>query len=86
MFPVANPSQMDDSSSQGPLKPLEIPESECYLGSVKILRERLDLGKHQELTEIVQKHTFVGIVDLARCLSLIQHSKKLYLVNHGALA
>jgi hypothetical protein len=28
----------------------------------------------------------VGIVDLDRCLSLLQHSTKLYLVNHGALA
>ena len=39
-----------------------------------------------ELTEILQKHVFVGVVDLERCLSLIQHSKKLYLVNHGASA
>ena len=39
-----------------------------------------------ELTEIIQKHTFVGIVDLGRCLSLLQHGKSLYLVNHGALA
>lgn len=39
-----------------------------------------------ELAEILQKHVFVGIVDLGRCLSLVQHSKKLYLVNHGALA
>ncbi len=29
---------------------------------------------------------FVGIVDLNRCLSLVQHSTKLYLVNHAALA
>lgn len=39
-----------------------------------------------ELSEILEKHTFVGIVDLNKCLSLIQHSTKLYLVNHGALA
>lgn len=38
-----------------------------------------------ELAEILQKHVFVGVVDLGRCLSLIQHAKKLYLVNHGAL-
>ena len=86
MFPVVNPSQVEGSSSQGPVKIPDIPESEVYLGSVKILRERLGQGRHQELTEVIQKHTFVGIVDLARCLSLIQHSKKLYLVNHGALA
>lgn len=39
-----------------------------------------------ELTEILEKHIFVGIVDLERCLSLIQYSTKLYLLNHGALA
>lgn len=39
-----------------------------------------------ELTEILEGHVFVGIVDLSRCLSLVQHSTNLYLVNHGALA
>ena len=39
-----------------------------------------------ELTEIIQKHVFVGVVDLFRELSVVQVSKKLYLVNHGALA
>jgi DNA mismatch repair protein MLH1 len=38
------------------------------------------------LTEIIENHFFVGIVDLERGLSLAQHSTKLYLVNHGALA
>lgn len=38
------------------------------------------------LTEIMEKHIFVGIVDMDRCLSLLQYSTKLYLVNHGALA
>jgi DNA mismatch repair protein MLH1 len=39
-----------------------------------------------ELTEILEKHTFVGIVEVDRGLSLLQHSTNLYLVNHGALA
>jgi len=39
-----------------------------------------------DLSEILEKHIFVGIVDLDRCLSLLQHSTKLYLVNHGVLA
>jgi len=39
-----------------------------------------------ELTEIFEKHTFVGIVDLDKCLSLIQASTNLYLVNHAAVA
>lgn len=39
-----------------------------------------------ELTEIVQKHVFVGVVDLVRELSVVQVATKLYLINHGALA
>jgi DNA mismatch repair protein MLH1 len=38
------------------------------------------------LSEILEKHTFVGIVDTHKCLSLIQHSTNLYLVNHSSLA
>ncbi len=39
-----------------------------------------------ELSEIIAKHTFVGVVDAPRCLSLVQHGTRLYLLNHGALA
>lgn len=39
-----------------------------------------------ELGEILAKHTFVGVVDATRCLSLVQHNTRLYLLNHGALA
>jgi hypothetical protein len=42
--------------------------------------------KHVDLTEIIKKHTFVGVIDLCRCLTLIQHNKNLYMVNHAALA
>lgn len=38
-----------------------------------------------DLSEILEQHTFVGVADLQRSLSLIQHGTKLYLVNHGAL-
>jgi len=43
-------------------------------------------GYDLELTEILQKHVFVGVADLFRELSVVQVLKKLYLVNHGALA
>lgn len=43
-------------------------------------------AKWSDLCEILENHIFVGIVDLNRTLSLLQHSTKLYLVNHGALA
>jgi DNA mismatch repair protein MLH1 len=39
-----------------------------------------------ELTDTLQKHVFVGVVDLVRELSVFQVMTKLYLVNHGALA
>ncbi|KAK0496296.1 histidine kinase-like ATPase [Armillaria luteobubalina] len=93
MFPIANPSQIDGSSrtaasvlSPGITKAREIKESECILTSVQNLRHSVVKGKHRLLTEILEKHIFVGIVDITRCLSLVQHSTKLYLVNHAALA
>ncbi|PFH48093.1 hypothetical protein AMATHDRAFT_6132 [Amanita thiersii Skay4041] len=97
MFPVVNPSQVvspsqkeDPSSSvvepPPPVKTREIKESECFLTSVKNMRQNIIKNKHNRLTEILEKHTFVGVVDLNRCLSLIQYSTNLYLVNHSALA
>ncbi|KAG6854406.1 hypothetical protein C0991_006948 [Blastosporella zonata] len=96
MFPVANPAQVAKSSGQGnqgqsesianTLRSRDVKESECYLTSVVNLRQKITKGKHRHLTEILEKHTFVGIVDLQRCFSLIQHSTNLYLVNHGSLA
>lgn len=67
-------------------KTREIQQSTCYLTSVLALRDNVKKGKHTELTEIFQKHVFVGVVDLVRELSIVQVSTKLYLVNHGALA
>ncbi|CAL1709149.1 unnamed protein product [Somion occarium] len=95
MFPVLNPSQVvtgrtaeeeDEEPPPAVRLATEIKESECYLSSVRSLREAVGKVKHHQLTEIIENHIFVGIVDLSRCLSLIQHAKKLYLVNHGALA
>jgi len=53
---------------------------------VKHLRDLVTKSKHNHLSEVLDNHIFVGIVDMDRCLSLLQHSTKLYLVNHGALA
>ncbi|WFD36442.1 DNA mismatch repair protein Mlh1 [Malassezia cuniculi] len=57
-------------------------ESQCSLTSVQNLRERIEQERHPALTDIMQNHTFVGIVDLQE-LSLIQHNTRLYLVNHA---
>ncbi|KAI5120891.1 hypothetical protein M0805_002991 [Coniferiporia weirii] len=74
------------TSTVGRTKAQEIVESECFLSSVRDLRKALGKKRHSLLTEIVQKHVFVGIVDLPRSLSLVQYETKLYLVNHAALA
>lgn len=117
MFPIVNPSQVaddqeaasgsqHDSEGRGTKRKrsAEIEWSECYLLSVRELRENVQKSKHKcahisahysskrpftsysVLSEIIQNHIFVGIVDASRCLSLIQHSTKLYLVNHGVLS
>ncbi|KAI0264750.1 DNA mismatch repair protein MutL [Gloeopeniophorella convolvens] len=64
----------------------EVPQSTCFLTSVLSLRENVEKAKHSQLSEIVRKHVFVGVADVVRELSLVQHTTKLYLVNHGALA
>ncbi|KAI0336867.1 DNA mismatch repair protein MutL [Cubamyces sp. BRFM 1775] len=99
MFPVTHPSQLkrtesggDGDNSPGTLetpptvRDKEIKESQCFLKSVRDLRNSVTKAKHHQLSEILEKHTFVGVVDPARCLSLVQHGTRLYLLNHGALA
>ncbi|KAI0746867.1 DNA binding protein [Daedaleopsis nitida] len=100
MFPVAHPSQRPstdgadkDSGSASPATPQNqnpkdrlIKESQCFLKSIKDLRAAVVKAKHNLLSEILTKHTFVGVVDTPRCLSLVQHNTRLYLLNHGALA
>ncbi|KAG8968902.1 DNA mismatch repair protein [Tulasnella sp. 425] len=63
-----------------------IQESRTTLVSIHELRADVVKKKHGGFSEIVEKHTFVGVVDLKLSLSLIQHTTKLYLVNHGSLA
>ncbi|KAF7761503.1 hypothetical protein Agabi119p4_9495 [Agaricus bisporus var. burnettii] len=96
MFPVSSPAQIDlnenekgKGSTQGTptaTKSRLIEESSCLLTSVTKLRQNVVKHKHRQLTEILQKHIFVGIVDTHKCLSLIQHSTDMYLVNHSSLA
>ncbi|KAF9003434.1 histidine kinase-like ATPase [Cyathus striatus] len=91
MFPVVNPAQLEQheirpESSLTTTRGRDIKESECYLTSIRTLRRRLQEGKHRLLSEILENHIFVSIVDLNKCLSLIQHSTNLYLINHHALA
>ncbi|KAH0834783.1 hypothetical protein J3R83DRAFT_10384 [Lanmaoa asiatica] len=87
MIPVLNPSRSDgDDVSNKAAGLRDIPESNCDLTSILELRKSVQKSVHHDLTEIIKKHTFVGIADDYRCLSLIQHATKLYLLNHAALA
>ncbi|CAO1630676.1 unnamed protein product [Parajaminaea phylloscopi] len=61
-----------------------VPQSQCSLTSILQLRREVTQLKHSELSEILQEHTFVGVVDVARSLSLLQHGTKLYLIDHDA--
>ncbi|KAG8970722.1 DNA mismatch repair protein [Tulasnella sp. 419] len=63
----------------------EIPMSTCKLSSIRRIRQEIEENIHSEFLEIISGHIFVGIVDLERGLALLQHSTKLYLVNHCAL-
>nr|WJN24862.1 mismatch repair protein [Farysia itapuensis] len=63
---------------------VRIVDSDCSLTSVRQLRAHIVKAQHRNLTDTVQNHTFVGVVDIQRGLSLIQHETKLLLVNHDA--
>lgn len=55
----------------------------CRLKTVKELRSEVREEVHDELTEIFASHSFVGIVDEQRRLSVIQGGVKLYLIDYG---
>lgn len=63
----------------------QVEQSECTLTSITNLRRAVSKDRHSGLCEILQHHTFVGVADLDRALSLLQHSTKLHLVHHDAL-
>ncbi|KAL4073647.1 histidine kinase-like ATPase [Scleroderma yunnanense] len=86
MLPVSNPSRSDGGDLSSTTQLGDIKSSRCELTSIAELRQSVVKNMHHDLTDIIKKHTFVGIVDNVRCLSLIQHLTKLYLVNHAALA
>ncbi|WWD02458.1 hypothetical protein V865_000497 [Kwoniella europaea PYCC6329] len=74
------------NSSSGKGKEKDIQESICEFDSILELRRAARKGGNADINEIMRKHAFVGVVDKQLCLSLIQHSTKLYLVNHASLA
>jgi DNA mismatch repair protein MLH1 len=66
----------------------EVTEKEqmaCRLTSVKELRAEVRDAMHNELTDIISTHTFVGIVDEQKRIAAIQGGVKLFLVDYGML-
>jgi DNA mismatch repair protein MLH1 len=57
----------------------------CRLTSVKDLRAEVRDAMHNELTDIISTHTFVGIVDEQKRIAAIQGGVKLFLVDYGML-
>lgn len=55
----------------------------CRLMTVKALRAEVRDAMHNELTEILAGHTFVGIVDERLRLAAIQGGVKLFIVDYG---
>ncbi|TEB13956.1 hypothetical protein FA13DRAFT_1782694 [Coprinellus micaceus] len=80
------PAQLAEESTTSSDTPnVKVRQSEVFLVSIKNLRQEVENARHNQLTEIFEKHSFVGIVDLEKCLSLIQFSTNLYLVNHASV-
>ncbi|KAF2796256.1 DNA mismatch repair protein MutL [Melanomma pulvis-pyrius CBS 109.77] len=57
----------------------------CSLTSMKQLRAEVRDAMHNELTDIISTHTFVGIVDEQKRIAAIQGGVKLFLVDYGML-
>ncbi|KAF2188189.1 DNA mismatch repair protein MutL [Zopfia rhizophila CBS 207.26] len=57
----------------------------CRLSSIKALRSEVREAMHNELTDIISTHTFVGIVDEQKRIAAIQGGVKLFLVDYGML-
>jgi DNA mismatch repair protein MLH1 len=57
----------------------------CRLTSIKELRAEVRDVMHNELTDMISTHTFVGIVDEQKRIVAIQGGVKLFLVDYGML-
>ena len=57
----------------------------CRLTSIKELRAEVRDAMHNELTDIISTHTFVGVVDEQKRIAAIQGGVKLFLIDYGML-
>jgi DNA mismatch repair protein MLH1 len=59
--------------------------SVCRLTSIKDLRAEVRDAMHNELTDVISTHTFIGIVDEQKRIAAIQGGVKLFLIDYGML-
>jgi DNA mismatch repair protein MLH1 len=79
---------VDETANEDEEMEYEFTEKEpmaCRLTSVKELRAEVRDAMHNELTDIMSTHTFVGIVDEQKRIAAIQGGVKLFLVDYGML-
>ncbi|KAL0034722.1 hypothetical protein WJX77_003881 [Trebouxia sp. C0004] len=60
------------------------PEEPCDLTSIRQLLDEVTQDTHEGLSEVLRKHTYVGMAD--ETLALLQHGTRLYLLNVAALS
>lgn len=86
-------SQSNTTATTNPSQAHEVPEYTYTdrepivfrLSTIRELRASVREKMHNELTEILASHTFVGIVDERRRLAAIQGGVRLFLVDYGLL-
>ncbi|KAH7069035.1 histidine kinase-like ATPase [Paraphoma chrysanthemicola] len=79
---------VDETPNEDDEMEYELTEKEpmaCRLTSIKELRAEVRNEMHNELTDIISTHTFVGIVDEQKRIAAIQGGVKLFLVDYGML-
>jgi DNA mismatch repair protein MLH1 len=79
---------VDEAANEDDEMDYEYTEKEpmaCRLTSIKELRAEVRDAMHNELTDIISTHTFVGIVDEQKRIAAIQGGVKLFLVDYGML-
>ncbi|KAH9822544.1 hypothetical protein DFH28DRAFT_1181229 [Melampsora americana] len=73
---------MDDDSTLTNVSN-KIEESVCMLRSVRKIRKQIEESKDPDLGNLILRHVFVGVVDLHKGYSMIQHETRLYLIKHS---
>jgi DNA mismatch repair protein MLH1 len=79
---------VDEAANKDDEMEYEFTEKEhmtCRLTSVKELRAEVRDAMHNELTDIISTHIFVGVVDEQKRIAAIQGGVKLFLVDYGML-